>query len=141
MTDNPTRDLVRSIVRTEDGRTWLDTSSRPAAIEELATAILQLAPHDAVDAVLTWKDGDLSVIAYELARQLKVARVTIEEDLGLINLEPRADSPLHVLLLAPVTRMLISPAATRTFLESGGHHIVSVISLDAETGDIGITAD
>ncbi|RNE56512.1 hypothetical protein [Cryobacterium tepidiphilum] len=117
-----------------DGSTWIDMSTRPDAIENIGQAVAHEVKNLGAGAVIGWLSADETVLAHIVARELGVPRAVIDVDLGLLTISPELQPNCDVLVVATSLDQYPSLQAIRTVLESNGHHVVAVVSLDAQSG-------
>jgi hypothetical protein len=138
MTSSPSEAVARAVsvltVNEADGGSWMDMSTRPDAVEEVGRAVARAVADRGAGAVVGWPRPDETVLAHIVARELRVPRAVVNEDLGLLTMSPELAADARVLVVATSLDQYPSLQAVRTLLESGGHHVVGVVTVGAEHG-------
>lgn len=82
------RDLVDAVTVSDGTAKWIDTASDPQAVDRLGEAIADLLRDFAPDAVVCWVGDNDAVLAHAIAHRLEVSVIRLQEDMGLLSVEP-----------------------------------------------------
>lgn len=133
MTDFTRRALIDSLADEGGGLRRLELALNPAAVTSLAEGLADQALPYEPSLVLSWAGEDI-VLAHAVASILRVPRVVVSLDLGLMTVFPNLPPESRVLIVATMFTNANPVASIATMLRERGHTLVLAAAIAGESG-------
>lgn len=108
----------------------------PHQVDVLADAVVAELSGTSTDVIVSWFNAEDTVVAHVIADKLGASRAIVDEDMGILSVEPSLTPNSRILIVGSVSSFseIRTEEAMRTVLGNEHHVIVGIAKIDSGEG-------
>lgn len=108
----------------------------PHQVDVLADAVIAELSGISTDVIVSWFNAEDTVVAHVIADKLGASRAVVDEDMGILSIEPTLTPNSRILIVGSVSSFseIRTEEAIRTVLGNEGHAVVGIAKIDSGEG-------
>lgn len=108
----------------------------PYQVDVLADAVIAELSGVSTDVVVSWFNAEDTVVAHVIADKLGASRAVVDEDMGILSIEPSLTPNSTILIVGSVSSFseIRTEEAIRTVLGNENHSVVGIAKIDSGEG-------
>lgn len=108
----------------------------PHQVDVLADAVIAELSGIPTDVIVSWFNAEDTVVAHVIADKLGASRAVVDEDMGILTIEPNLTPNSRILIVGSVSSFseIRTEDAMRTVLGNENHTVVGIAKIDSGEG-------